>query len=134
MLDMGSVDWLWVFIAAIASMITGAVWYGIFQEQWLKAIGKKKSDMSGAGMAYFWSFVFAVVTAYVIDVFTNVKGLVDPTFASGAMLGFWLWLGFVATTMGTNTAFRDQNWSLWLINAGNQLVAFVVMGGILAIY
>ncbi|MCA9388864.1 DUF1761 domain-containing protein [Candidatus Berkelbacteria bacterium] len=133
MLDMGSVDWLWVFIAAIASMITGAVWYGIFQDQWLKASGKKKSDMSSASMSYLWSFIFAVVMAYLLDVLSN-SGLTEPTFASGAMLGFWLWLGFVLTTMGTNTAFQDKNWNLLMINAGNQLLAMVVMGGILAIY
>jgi hypothetical protein len=51
------------------------------------------------------------------------------TLASGAMAGFLIWLGFVATTSLTNKLFAAQL-KAWLYEVGNHLVTMVVMGAI----
>jgi hypothetical protein len=48
---------------------------------------------------------------------------------SGAAAGFLLWLGFVAPSSLTNKLFADRL-KAWVIEAGNHLVTFVVMGAI----
>ena len=45
-----------------------------------------------------------------------------------------MWLGFVATTSHTNTAFADRGWKVWLVESGNHLVVLVLMGVILALW
>jgi hypothetical protein len=45
-----------------------------------------------------------------------------------------VWLGFVATTLAVNTYFGGRTRALWLIDNGYQLLAFVLMGAILAVW
>jgi hypothetical protein len=51
------------------------------------------------------------------------------TAATGAMAGFLIWLGFVATTSLTNKLFASQL-KAWLYEVGNHLVTMVAMGAI----
>jgi hypothetical protein len=41
-----------------------------------------------------------------------------------------VWVGFVATVLAVTTYFGGRSRTLWLINAGYQLVALVLMGAI----
>jgi hypothetical protein len=52
------------------------------------------------------------------------------TLASGAALGFLLWLGFVAPTSLVNKLF-PAHLKAWAIENGNHLINFVVFGAIL---
>jgi len=47
------------------------------------------------------------------------------------MLGFHVWLGFVATVQLTGALFAKQSMKLFAINTGYQLVCYLVMGAIL---
>jgi len=122
-----------VLVAAIAAMIIGSLWYSkiLFGKEWQALVGLKDSDMkAGASKAMVTAAVAALITAYVlahIVVYANAK-----TWMDGAVTGFWIWLGFVATMLVSGAAFEDRPMKLTLINAGNQLVALVVMGAILA--
>ena len=48
--------------------------------------------------------------------------------------GFWLWLGFVATTQLSTVIFEERNFGLYLLNVGYQLVACLVCGAVLAVW
>ncbi|MBI2589959.1 DUF1761 domain-containing protein [Candidatus Berkelbacteria bacterium] len=123
---------LWAIVmAAAAAVVIGATWYGVFTESWMKAIGNKKSNLSGASASYVASIAAAFITAYIFAYFIEYKQA--NTLGEGALLGFWIWLGFVATYSLMNTAWEDRSWDLWLINNGNQLLTLVVMGMILAV-
>jgi hypothetical protein len=52
----------------------------------------------------------------------------------GAIVGFWNWFGFVATVMGITNRYQLQPWMLWGIDAGYQLVNFVLGGIILTMW
>jgi hypothetical protein len=51
---------------------------------------------------------------------------------AGALLGFKLWLGFVATTALINRVFQGGSMRLYVIDMGYHLVGLVVAGAILA--
>ena len=53
------------------------------------------------------------------------------TLASGATVGFVLWLGFVAPTYLVNKLFAGHGLKIWAIEVGNHLVNFVLFGAIL---
>lgn len=127
-----SINLLAVLVAAIVSMIIGAIWYGVFSEQWLAAVGKKKEDLSKSNTGYMISSLTALVTAYVLAHFVDFAEATSV--AEGAATGFWVWLGFIATFSAMSTAWEEKSWNLWLLNNGHQLVTLVVSGIILAVW
>jgi hypothetical protein len=50
---------------------------------------------------------------------------------NGALIGIFVWVGFVATVPAVTIFFGGRPRVLWLINAGYQLVVLVLMGAIL---
>jgi hypothetical protein len=115
-------------------MVIGFLWYGpLFGKMWQKLSGISDADIKKAGsnmpMLYGTMFLATLVTAYVLSHFQQAGGAMDMM--DGAMIGFWAWLGFVATTMLTNVLFDKKPFNLYLLNAGYQLVSLVVMGALL---
>lgn len=47
-----SINVMGVVLAVVVSMVIGGAWYGVFAEQWSKALGKKKSQMKGTATHY----------------------------------------------------------------------------------
>jgi hypothetical protein len=52
----------------------------------------------------------------------------------GMKVALAVWLGFVTTVQLTNSLFSRQPARLYAINTGYQLVCYVVMGAILAVW
>ncbi|MBI3379317.1 DUF1761 domain-containing protein [Candidatus Gottesmanbacteria bacterium] len=129
------VNWLAIFVSAVVSMVIGFLWYGpLFGKQWMKLMDMTEKNMQGAkkGMQamYAKSFVTMLVLGYVLAVFVGISG--DGNVTEGALTGFWLWLGFMATTGFTETLFSGKSMNLFFINTGYQLAYMLVMGGMLA--
>ncbi|MBI4032280.1 DUF1761 domain-containing protein [Candidatus Berkelbacteria bacterium] len=131
-----TINWMAILYSVIAAMVIGAVWYGVFSEAWLKAVGKKKEDLKeGQTMGYVISTITALVGAYILTHFIAYAGAANPE-STGAMLGattaFWGWLGFVVPYALMATAWEGRSWNLFWLNMGHQLLTLVVMGMILA--
>lgn len=138
-MDFSSINWLAVLACVVSSMIIGGIWFGpkTFFPIWWKAVGKSdKDDPSQSslsmgvtwGLIVFCAFVQAVFMALMVNAMGQMNG--GATLASGAMAGFILWLGFVAPSSLTNKLFADRL-KAWVLEAGNHLITFVVMGAIL---
>jgi hypothetical protein len=52
----------------------------------------------------------------------------------GMKIGFAIWLGFVATVQLTEVLFAKKPAKLFLINTGYQMVCYLAMGAILAVW
>jgi len=124
-----------VVIAAVASMAIGAFWYSYagFGKTWLKLIGKTEKDLEPQkkelGKYYALTMVGALVLAYVLALFIDLAGSYDPT--SGAVTGFWAWLGFVVTTTLGDHLFAGRPQKLYFLNNGYHLISMMVMGAII---
>lgn len=122
-----------VIAAVFAAIILGSIWYTpkVFGNAWMKLSGITKEQAKKAGnMAIVKSILFAAVMALVLEYVLTQLGA--DTWASGLWYGFVLWLGLVATTLGTHYAYENKPRALYGINAGYQLALLVVMGAILA--
>ncbi len=130
------INYLAVGVAALATIFIGALWYSplLFHKLWVKAHGyseeKVEQMRKTAGRAFLVSLFCYVVMAFVLAVLVSYAGA--STVLQGALLGFLVWIGFLATLGLTAHMFSEKRWSTYLIDAGYQLVYAVVMGVILA--
>jgi hypothetical protein len=133
---------LWsVLVAAVASMILGFLWYSpiLFANPWMRLMGidpndkAKLADMrKGAGKLYGLAFLANIVSAAVLAKIIAITTV--DTIPYGMKIGFAVWLGFVTTVQLTGALFGKQPSKLYLINTGYQLVCYLVMGAILAVW
>ena len=137
-MDFSSINWLAVVVCTVISMVIGFAWYNpkTFFPGWWAAMGKGEfnpdAQMDGSmGMTWGLTILSAFVRALFIGLF--VKALGATTLVAGAMTGFWLFLGLVATTTLTNKLFADHVRSWWY-EAGDHLLNFVIIGAIMAVW
>lgn len=131
-----------VLVAAIVSMIVGALWYGpLLGKQWIALSQFTPQQMDEAkkkGMAksYALMFVGSLVMAYVLahalayaSAYMKLSGI-----SAGLMAGFWNWLGFIAPVTLSSVLWEGKPVKLWLLNIGYYLVTLCAMGAILAMW
>lgn len=130
-----------VVVAAVACMILGFLWYSpvLFAKPWMILMGYDPNDKArldemrkSAGQTYTLAFVASLISAFVL---AKIIGLTTVNTALyGMKVGFAVWLGFVTTVQLTGALFSKQPLKLYLINTGYQLVCYLVMGAILAVW
>jgi hypothetical protein len=129
------INYLAVVIAAILSMIIGAFWYApqAFGKSWMKLVGKKEKELKeGANTSYVVAALGFLLISYILAHFIQYAG--SNTLVRGLETGFWLWLGFTATTLAINSAFSARPQKLWAIDSGYYLACFLVSGALLAVW
>jgi hypothetical protein len=121
-----------VITAALFSFVLGAFWYSplLFGRQWLAALGKTEEEVKKGGgiTAYLLSLILWFLAVYVLANIINFAGA--NTLGNGLIIGFLCWLGFTAATSLMHNKFENRGATLWLINAGYSLVAFLVSGAL----
>lgn len=136
-------NWLAVFVSALAYFMLGWVWHSpvLFMKVWSKEMGfdklsKKESDKMKKGMtrAMVGNFLALLLTGHVLTYvivfsssFYKITGV-----SAGLQSGFWIWLGFIATTLLNTVLWEGRSWKLYFINVSFHLVGLLLMGGILA--
>jgi len=130
-----------VLVAAVATIILGFVWYSplLFARPWMREMGVDPNDKAkvqemqkNAGPAYGGSMVASLITAFTVGLFFRVLHVQSLHF--GIAVSFHFWLGFVATVQFTSALFTKQSMKLFAINTGYQLVCYLAMGTILALW
>ncbi len=134
-MEISFVSWTAVTACFAFSVISGALWFGpkTFFPAWWNAIGKAVGDQP-VGTPVTWlllmltSFVQALCSAMLVPLIAGAMGGTNA--ASGAMAGFFIWLGFVGPTGLANKLFAGYI-RAWAIESGNHLLNFVVFGAII---
>lgn len=130
------INYVAVVVAALVSMILGAIWYAppVFGNVWMQLIGKKPEDLQTGAMpqAYAMMFVAALVLSFVLA--HVLRWANAMTAIGGVKVALTMWIGFVLTTSAGGFIFEGRPVKLyWLVN-GYQGVALVLMGLILAVW
>jgi hypothetical protein len=124
-----------IVVCGVLAMVVGFIWYGpLFGRLWMRLSGanpddlaKRKEMQKAAGPLYVLHFVLVLFQAYVLAHY--IAGWTD---ASGVENALWIWAAFVmptiaGTSMWTNDSTKVK-WTKFLLQAGYQLVMFVIFG------
>jgi hypothetical protein len=139
-MNIGNVAYLPILIAAVASFVFGAAWYSTLSRQWMEARGvsaadmeKAKAQMGTIPIPYIVAFAALLIMAWMfagVLLHLSRSGMVISVRA-GVISGFFLWFGFVITTMAVNHAFQGAKRSLTLIDGGHWLGVLLIQGAVL---
>jgi len=142
------VNYLAVLVATVVAFAIGALWYGpLFGKPWMKLMGYTKKDMEkmkkkGMMMSYAlgflrWLVLCLILSHLLVIIMTGKLGIgmvevwgIGPALATG----FFLWLGFVGTVTLSDVLWGGRSWKLWALNNGYNLLAILVMTGILTVW
>lgn len=131
------INYVAVVIATLAGFGLGAVWYMILGGAWMRALGKTGEEISrDQGAAKALPFIIALVALFVMALMlAGLMGhLGNVSVRGGVISGFFVWVGFVITTMGVNHAFSGASPKLTLIDGGHWLAVLVIMGAVIGAF
>ena len=128
-----SICWLAFLVAVIIRMLIGWLWYGpLFGKTWMGLVGFQEGEIEGQGKAMGLALVVAIVMAFVLSVLMDYVGA--NNLVGGLFTGFFIWLGFVATTQYQLVLFENRETKLFLINTGYEFTSILCMSILLAIW
>lgn len=122
-----------VVVAALSTFVVGSLWYSpfLFGKKWMELNGFTEESLRESTLpmpvVFGSSFIASLLAAFVLAMFLG----------SAANLWFGLFVGFmiavfwIATARLNTILFERQKFSLFLIHAGYDLVAYMVMGAII---
>ena len=138
-MDFAGMNYYAIPLAAIASFIFGAFWYGVLGRPWMAAIGKTEEEIKEASAGYPVppAFIIAIVCqlimAWVLAGVIGHLGQNQVTLWNGIISGAFVWLGFVVTTLAVNYGFQGRPFALTLIDSGHWLGVLVIQGAIIGL-
>jgi hypothetical protein len=124
---------LWaVILAGISYLILGMLWYSplLFGNKWIKLKGFTDEDFKTnkpMWMITLLSFLSAAVASLVISLILGP----NPNGPFGAIIGACIAVFFISMSKLTSVLFENQPVRLYLLHAGFDVVAFMLMGAII---
>ena len=143
-MQLPQVNYLAVLVAGIVLFVLGGLWYSpaLFAKRWIALQGRTEEQMradaarSNMPVMYLMAFLCALIIAWAMAVVANSFVPRLPTSAGnwalrGVKLGLFTWFGFVLPTTYATALFSMKPKQLWLIDAGYNLVSFIIAGAII---
>lgn len=129
------INWLAVLVAAIIRMAVGFAWYSppLLLKPWQALTGVTPETMkAGLGKAMVVDVIASLVMSFALA--NIIVGANISDWLNGALAGFWVWLGFQATLLVSLWGYENRSLNLIAINLGNNLIALLLMGALLAVW
>ena len=128
------INYFAVVVAAVAGFLLGWGWYSVFGKVWMAGLGKNKEDCDKP-MPLVPLVIAAVACLVLAYMLAGLMGhLANVTIRGGVISAFFVWIGFVLTTVATNHAFEGMKPVVTAIDAGHWLAVLVLMGAIIGAF
>lgn len=129
------ITYLAVLLAAGASFVVTALWYGLPGRQWMLALGWSSAEIAATRKMptgpLLTAFLAELLMAFVLRGVLGHLGPGTTTLRNGLISGLFIWGGFVVTSLVVDNAFARRKLLLTLIGAGHWLAVLLVQGAIL---
>lgn len=134
-MDFAGMNYWAVVFAAAASFIFGGFFYGVFGKQWLDALGKTEEEIKRSGYigTMVMTFVAQLLMAFVLAGLIGHLGPGQVTLGNGIISAFFIWSGFVASTLTVNYSFQQRGFMLTLIDGVHWLCVLLIQGAIIGL-
>lgn len=133
-MDLSSINWLAVIVAAFSSFMLGGLWYSpvLFARQWLAASGVDEAQAKADNMAVKFgiAFVWSLLGAACFAMFIGPNPDLGFAVAAGAATGFF----WITGSYGINYQFERRPMSLLAINGGYHVAQYTIYGLILGLW
>ncbi len=128
-----------VLVCGILSMVVGFIWYGpLFKKQWMEIIGvdlnnleAQKNMQKNAAILSLIQILLALFQVWVLA--QMIGGSSDALQKS-----IWIWAGFVMPTVAGGVMWNNHSrriaWMRFFIQAGYQLIIFIIFGVVLGMW
>ncbi len=128
------VNYFAVLVCTVIAIFIGSMWYSplLFGKYWMRKMGFTKDDLEAKGSDYILSMAASFITMFILVQFILALG--TDSFHKGAMIGFFMWLGFVATSTISQVVWEGKKMSIYFLYNAMQLLTLVLTGGILAVW
>ena len=134
-MTVGAINHLAVLVAAIASWLFGAVYYGALGTQWADAVGKTREELMPGGrpttVVMVVSFVAQLVMAEMLAGSIAHLGPGQMTVKNALISAAFLWLGFVLTVLVTTHGYQGNKRMLTVIDGAHWLGVLLLQGLVL---
>ena len=132
-----NLNYIAILVSGAIYWVLGGVWYAaVFSKQYQAGLNFNDEEKQKAQKAFpkalATHLLGGLITGTVIAILT--RALDATSFVNGMLCGFWPWLGFVLTAQTNQLMFERRHLSLFVIDSCFYLIAFVMMGGILAVW
>jgi len=125
-----------ILVSALMQWLLGAAWYSpaLFAKPWMAMVfvrqdsTKKNSMILGMIASFIGSLVTSLMLAHVV-LWSGAPGA-----AAGALIGFIMWLGFIAAPLAASYIYEGRPFKLFAINTGYWLVCLLASGILLAVW
>jgi hypothetical protein len=123
-----------VIVCAIINILLGMTWYSpkVLGTLWAKEHGFDLEQLKPT----FWHYIAGVIVAFVLSIVFNMMihafGIVG--IGNGIALGFFIWLGFIATSHFSGVIWAKKPFIVYFIDAGFMLLNLIVIGAIMAVW
>lgn len=130
----GTVHPLPVIVVAVIIFLIGFLWYNpkVFGSLWAETLGVRMDEMECSVWHMVGGFAMALIKAWVMALLVDWTAV--TSIVQGVTLGFFVWLGFIATTHFSDVLWAKKPYKTYLINVGYELLALIVMGAIFAMW
>ena len=126
-----------ILLASLVSTAFSAIWFSKFGfgTSWSRAEDKSKAKKLLKKTDYIVVFVGHLLSAYIISILLGlgrISGFLNGDILDGVILGAWGWLGFSSVTHVLSAQIRKLQTDAVIIELGQQLIALIIIGAIVA--
>jgi hypothetical protein len=134
-MDISTLNWLAIIVAALSNFLIGGLWYSpfLFAKLWMKENKFSDEDMKDPKMlkVFGLTFVYSFIMSFNLAMFLNDA---KTTASWGSIAGFLAGFGWVAMSIFIIGLFERKSYRYMLIHGGYVTVSFVVMGLIIGLW
>lgn len=130
-----AINYLALLVATVARFLFGWLWYSplLFGKAWMSLTNCTLEDMKrNMPKAIPADLIASFIMSFVLVHAVHYAGATSA--GQGAAVGFFNWLGFIATVMLATTLYEKRPIKLFLINSGFNLISLLFMGAIVAVW
>jgi len=127
-------------LAAAASFLFGGVWYGLLSKPWMDAAGLRQDQLENpkgpSPMPFVVTFIAQLVMAWILAglLLHLARSGIAMNMRNGTVSAFFVWLGFILTTLVVNHQFQMRKAALTIIDGGHWLGVLLIQGAILGAF